>query len=126
MKKVLKSIAFSGIAAIFPIVASAQVVPPTAYDPNHPLVDTAGAGKITGLIGFYGYLTIILGYLIGIFWILAVAFLIFAAIKYLTARGDTEQIKKAQHMVIYGVVGVVVALLATGIRGLIGNILLGQ
>ena len=43
---------------------------------------------------------------------LATAFIVYAGYLYLTAAGDSEQIKKASQVIIYSVVAVGVALLA--------------
>ena len=47
--------------------------------------------------------------------VLAVLFLIIAGFYFVTASGNPEQIGKARNMVIWAIVGVVVALLARGI-----------
>ncbi|MEK7664187.1 MAG: hypothetical protein AAB340_01985 [Patescibacteria group bacterium] len=63
----------------------------------------------------------------GILWPVAVAFFIvmfvIAAFKFFTAQGDPEQIKVARSFVIWGVVGVVVALLAWSIPFIVRNTL---
>lgn len=57
----------------------------------------------------------ILGYVQALFWIAAVFFGLYAAFLYLTARGNGEQISKANQMLVYVVVAVVVAVIAYSI-----------
>ena len=61
-----------------------------------------------------------------IFFIIAVLFIILAAFGYLTAGGDDEKIKSAKQKLIYAIVAIVVALLATGIDNLVGGVLRGE
>ena len=64
--------------------------------------------------------------LFSILWPVAVAFFIvmfvLAGFLFATARGDAEQVKKARDAVIYGAVGVVVALLAFSVVFVLRNI----
>jgi len=53
--------------------------------------------------------------------ILAVIFVIWAAFRYLTAAGDPEKVKKANHSLIYAAVAVLVAVIAKGFPYIIGN-----
>ena len=57
------------------------------------------------------------------FFIIAIIFIILAAFQYLTASGDEDKIKKAKQQLIYAIVAIVVALLATGIDNIIGTFL---
>jgi amino acid transporter len=55
-----------------------------------------------------------------IFWILlavSIIFLVYAGIIFVTSAGSEEQIKKAKTIIFYAIIGIVVALLAYGIRG---------
>src|SRR3989344_2558542 len=65
--------------------------------------------------------------LFSILWPVAVAFFItmfvIAAFQFFTAQGDPEKVKGARNFVIWGVVGVVVALLAWSIPFIIRNTL---
>ncbi len=126
--KILKTITV-GVMLATPLLAGAQlgtVIPGQGYDPNVEINTTGGVGQVTGLAGTYGLITKLLGYLVALFWILTVVFFILAAINYLTAAGDEKKIAKAKAMVKYGIIGVVVALFSTAIRGLIVNVLSGQ
>lgn len=53
--------------------------------------------------------------------IAGIAFII-AGYNFTTAAGETEKIRKAQNFVLYGIIGVVVAILARGLTTLLCNI----
>jgi hypothetical protein len=53
--------------------------------------------------------------------ILAVVYFILAAFEYLTSGGDKEKTDKAKNKLIYGIVAIVVAILARGIPALVGS-----
>ncbi len=55
------------------------------------------------------------GWLYGVLLALAVVFIIYAAFLFLTAGDDSEKVGKAKKQLIYAVVAVAVAVLATGI-----------
>lgn len=58
-----------------------------------------------------------------VFYALAVIFLLLAGFGYLTANGDPGKIKKASSKLIYGVIGVGVGLLASGVKAIIKSFL---
>ena len=74
-------------------------------------------GEVTGILNF------VLNFLRTVFFILAAVFLILAAFKYLTAQGDEEKIKGAKTMLIYSIIAVAVALLATSVIPVIESLL---
>jgi hypothetical protein len=104
MKKILLS--FLLVALVFPVVASAAAYTsplPTSLD----LLDMIG--KIANWL----------------FWILlaiSIVFIVYAGILFVTAAGNTEQVEKARHIILYAVIGIIVAMLAYAIRAF----LLGQ
>lgn len=65
-------------------------------------------------------------WMMGIFWILTVAFLIWAAFLFLTAGGEEEKITKAKRTILYAVIAGVVATVATAIDIIVYNLLKGQ
>lgn len=81
-------------------------------------------GAPTSIGGFMGLLVTILGWIQVLFWILAIAFGLYAAFMYLTARGDPEKIKQANHMLIYVVVAVVVAIIAFAIPSVVSTLVI--
>ena len=62
-------------------------------------------------------------YGINLFWVLIVLFGVFAAFKYLTAKGDPKAADGAKQMVKYTVIAACVALLATVIKQIAKSIL---
>ncbi len=55
--------------------------------------------------------------------VLAVIFVIFAAFKYLTAGGDPEKVKSANHQILYAAVAVGVGIFARVVPTIITNFL---
>ncbi|KPJ73645.1 hypothetical protein AMJ48_00240 [Parcubacteria bacterium DG_74_1] len=54
-----------------------------------------------------------------LFWILlaiSIVFIVYAGILFVTAAGNTEQVERARHIILYAVIGIIVAMLAYGIR----------
>ena len=58
-----------------------------------------------------------------IFALLAVVLFVIAGISFMTAQGDPEKVKLARTEFLWGVVGVVVALLAYSIVNILGGLL---
>ena len=65
----------------------------------------------------------IAGWMFTFLIVLAVIFVIYAAFTYLTAAGNQEKVTNANHMLIYAVVAIAVAIIAKGVPGIIGGIL---
>lgn len=57
----------------------------------------------------------VLGYVIGLFYFIAVIIAIYGGFMILTSGGDEEKVKKGKNLVIYMVVGLVVVFLASQI-----------
>lgn len=96
MKKFLAILILAGL--VLPVVIVAQMTPLL------PNVDFLWAlEKIADMI----------------FWILIVAVIIavvWAGLLFVTAAGNTDKIEQARHIILYAVIGLVVALLAYGLR----------
>jgi len=65
----------------------------------------------------------ITGWMQGIFFLIAVIFIIYAAFVYLTSAGNEEKIKKAKSIIIYAIVAIAVALLATAVKQFVDTFL---
>lgn len=61
-----------------------------------------------------------------IFWIVAVGFTLYAGFLYFTAADNPERLKKAQQQLLYTVIAIAIALMATVIPTLVENILGGK
>lgn len=66
----------------------------------------------------------ITGLLFNVLIVVASLFIVAAAFHFVTAAGEPEKISKARDYVLYALVGVVVALLATGLVSLIETTLI--
>ena len=71
--------------------------------------DHAGSNNLMGTINT------IISVVLGVLGILAVAYIIYGGFMLTTATGDPVKIKKARETIMYGVIGLVVALLAFAI-----------
>ena len=60
-----------------------------------------------------------------IFFVAAAIFIVLAAFQYLTAGGDEDKLGKAKNTLIYAIVAIAVALVATGISAVVTNFLQG-
>ena len=64
-------------------------------------------------------------YLLSIIGLVALLFIVFAGIKYMTSAGDEEKMKSAKNAFYSAVLGLTVALMAYGILSVINSILNG-
>ena len=113
MKKIINSLAVAVLT--LPFFAAAQGTP--SLPSGIPTTGLDSVTEATGLFNTY------VGYAINLFWVLTVLFGIFAAFKYLTAKGDPKAAESAKQMVIYTVIAACVALLATVIQTIAGSVL---
>jgi len=67
----------------------------------------------------------IVNWLFGILLVLAVLFFILAAFKFITAGGNPEEVESARRMILYGVIGLIVAFLARGIVQFVNDVVGG-
>jgi hypothetical protein len=86
-------------------------------DPSERGISLGGAGNV---------ISDITGWVVGLFWVIVVLFAVLAAFNYLTAQGSEEKITKAKQMVVYTLIAAAVALLGTGIRAIVSNVLKAQ
>src|SRR3989344_5536144 len=107
--------AVTATASLIPMgVALATIEPPVLPSINQ-LPPAATDSTITSANNVLEILVQVLGYVQAFFWILAVFMGLWAAFLYLTARGDAEKISRANHMLIYVVIAVIVAVIAYSI-----------
>lgn len=109
-------VAVLAILLVLPTVSFAQGNLPG--DPGSVNIRTEGA--------FIGLLLRLLGLLRTLFWIVAVFMILFAAFYYLTAGGDSGKVGTANKMLMYAVVAIIVALVATSIPFLVKSLLGGS
>ncbi len=98
--------------ALLPMLVFAQIAQPPITPPT-TAPNTAG--------GIFDVLCTVMRWFFAIFIVVAVIFVILAAFKYLTAGGDPEKVKAANHALIYAFIAVVVALIARFVPAITGN-----
>ncbi len=62
-----------------------------------------------------GNVTNILNAVIGVLGIVAVIVIIIGGVQYMTSAGDSSKVKKAKDTILYGVIGLIVVILAFAI-----------
>ncbi len=111
-------ISFTVLLGMSTIAAAATISLPNPLCPN-PL--PAGS---TCINSFPLLITTIINFLVGLIASLAVLLFVWAGILFVTAGADPSNVQKAKHAVMYGVIGLAIALAGTGlvavIQGVIG------
>ena len=102
-----------------PIATFAAPVVPSGLLADPP----TGSGPIQKGEDVIGILSMFAGWASIAFWILAFIFMLRAAFKYFTAGGNPEQIKEANKNLLWGVIAIVVGLMAYGIVSFVKNTL---
>ena len=74
-----------------------------------------GVSDVTSVGGLIGKVNNFVKLAVSSLFVLATIFIIIAAFKYLTGKGDPNEIKKAQAMIVWAIVAMVVALFAWAI-----------
>ena len=103
MKKFLPILTL--ITLVFPMTVLAQVTSPDLPTDAHLLEMIADIANY-------------------LFWILlavSIIFIVYAGILFVTASGNAEQVERARGIILYAIIGIVVAIIAYAIR----NFLLG-
>lgn len=115
MKKITSFIATAGLQ-LLPILTLAQggsgITQPV------PLPNTQGFG----VQGFIGVFNTFINWLFTLLLILAVIFILVAAFLYITGAASEDKIKTAHKYLKYAAIGIAVALLAQGVRFIIGQL----
>ncbi|MBI4128882.1 MAG: hypothetical protein HY460_02415 [Parcubacteria group bacterium] len=102
-----------------PVIGAAQFVGPIA--PSEPCPDCPRS-NISTIEDILGVMNRIVNWFFALVLILAVIFLLWAAIRFFTAGGDEEAIASARWAVAWALVGIAIALLAKGLILLIANL----
>lgn len=119
MKKVLLSVIAAAIT-ILGLGGVASISP--AYATG--VADCVGTTECDGLYGdsgvfekddLMGILTTVINVIVAVVGFLAVVMIVLGGISFVTSQGDTAKVAKARNTILYGVVGLVVALLAFAI-----------
>ncbi len=81
-----------------------------------------GTGTKTDLLSI---IQTIINVVIGLVGVIAVVVMIMGGISFITSQGDTNKVTKARNTILYGVVGLIVALLAFAIVNFVMSDMLG-
>ena len=90
-----------------------------AIGPEVKKVDDDGSDLIASI-------TTILNAIIGVLGIVCVIVMIIGGINYMTSAGDTEKVKKGRNTILYGLIGLVICVLAFAIVNFVIANILGQ
>ncbi len=117
MNKIKKALygASTAAMALAPALASAQF--------NVERGGTNATGVATTPLG--GILVNLMNILLGFVGVLGIIGFVVAGIMYLTAAGDEDQVGKAKNMMMYAIIGVIVALLGYVVIRALGTWLSG-
>ena len=112
MKNLTKKIVSATLLAL-PVIGLAQEFPGLNV-PQTGIRDLPGINRVIATV---------VNWVTGLFFVVAILFLFYAAYLYLGAAGDPERLTKAKDQLVYSVVAIAVALLAGSIRYIVANLL---
>lgn len=110
--------AVMGVSAVTTLGAAALVAPSVYADDKpagryvNPESQQAATGDNRDLMTV---LQVIINVVLGVIAFVAVVMIIMGGIQYTTSSGDTAKVTKAKNTILYGVIGLVIALLAFAI-----------
>jgi hypothetical protein len=105
------------IAAVAMTMLPLLVFAQTVYPANVPTTGIKTLSDVSRIIAN------IVTWITGLFFVVAILFIFYAAYLYLGAAGDPERLTKAKNQLIYSVIAIAVALLAGSVRFIVENIL---
>ena len=73
-----------------------------------------------------GTINLIINVALGVIGLIAVVMIIMGGVQYTTSSGDAAKVKKAKDTIMYGIIGLVVALLAFAIVNFVLGNIFGQ
>ena len=128
MKKLLLSLAavamtvfgFGGVLAAVP--AYAACTPEEIANGTMSMLDCVDSEVADQeKFNLTGMLTTIINVVIGVVGFIAVIMMILGGISFITSQGDAAKVTKAKNTILYGVVGLIVAMLAFAIVNFVLN-----
>ena len=114
IKTILGSLAIIASGLVFATPTYATVTCPTPGSINKT-ADTLAGCNVTQDNSLMPTVQTIINVIIGVLGIVAVAVIVLGGVSYTTSAGDPGKTKKAKDTILYGIVGLVVALLAYAI-----------
>lgn len=123
---VLMVLGLNVVAAIAPVNAFRCADGKTDVQDYSQCPEWNGAGGVADNSDLLGVLTTIINVVVGVVGFIAVAMIVMGGISYATSQGDAAKTKKGMNTILYGVVGLVVALLAFAIVNFVLNNVFGS
>lgn len=118
MKKLILNV-FAAVMTVIGLGSIATLSPAYAANPGDQYIDSVAPdgtlGKNDAEKGLLGIVKNIINIIVGVVGIIAVVMMIVGGISFITSQGDSAKVTKARNTILYGVVGLVVALLAFAI-----------
>lgn len=117
----LKALAMGGTSVVAVLGNSANTFAGKVKCPDGTDAGANGLASCTKLNNtantndLMGQANTIINVVIGVIGFVAVAFIIFGGFQYTTSAGDPGKVKKAKDTILYGIIGLVVAMLAYAI-----------
>ena len=118
----LKALAMGGTSVIAVLgnsvntfAASKVKCPDGSTSTGNGLADCGGLKNDSNKNDLMAQANTIINVIIGVIGFVAVAFIIFGGVQYTTSAGDPGKVKKAKDTILYGIIGLVVSMLAYAI-----------
>ncbi len=112
MKNLIKK-TLAGIITLMPTLTLAA--PNFGLTGQETTISTVGG--VEALIGK------IVNWISGLFFVVAIVYIIYAAFLFLTSGGDTEKVTTAKNQLLYSIIAIAVALLAFSMKTIVRNFL---
>ncbi len=114
------AVAVAGLFMAAPAMAAEVTCQPGTYRAEHGLSATSYAQcnlpeDETNSGGLFGTIQTIINWILAVLGIVAVIMVIIGGFTYMTSQGDPGKTKKARDTILYGIIGLVIALLAFAI-----------
>lgn len=123
MAVVVGTVMLAGVVAGFDSAYAAYTCPANSYRPGESVSSPAQCNvpKDETNHDLMSTLKNIINVIIGVVGFLAVVMIILGGISYTTSAGDASKVKKAKDTIMYGIIGLVIALLAFAIVNFVLN-----
>lgn len=115
---VLTVLGLGSVATLSPAYAKGSIICPDGTTDVDSYDQCGTYDKEDGVFNnndLMGTLTIIINVVVGVVGFIAVVMIVMGGISFATSQGDTARVAKARNTILYGVIGLVVALLAFAI-----------
>ncbi len=118
---VLTVFGLSGVAMVSPALAGGFCPDGSTWDTSYTQCSKGKGGIANKEDDLMKVLNTVINVVLGVIGFVAVAMIILGGISYTTSQGDAAKTTKARNTILYGVVGLVIALLAFAIVNFVLN-----